>query len=181
MDCALSGVGSGPRWLAQLTFTDTRGDFLFSLAAFTAAHCMNAGNPAELNAKIQAAALGEEYIALETAGASDGTRLHGGPATGNPRLESGPPLVSGGSLSGMTHPALGAYYGTVYNQAIGPDPLGRWYQDEALWAPVRACPGCRGGAGSVDGGQVALYVGGVALLGLLAVMMFSGGPSGRRA
>jgi hypothetical protein len=71
----------------------------------------------------------------------------------------------------MAHP-LGAYYGTTYNQAIGPDSLG-------ACSGGCGCKGC-GGLGTVDTGKVALYFGGVALLGLLAVMLLPGKSERRR-
>lgn len=73
VDCTLSGVGSGPRWLAQLTFTDT--SYLGSSpTGFTVGSCVRGGNPDELNARLQVVLSTplRSYVAVETAGASDG-------------------------------------------------------------------------------------------------------------
>jgi hypothetical protein len=72
-DCRIAGTGVGPRWLAELLFTDTPyvGG---AAAALTAAYCVQGGDPAELNQRIQAilSLPNQTYIAVEIAGAGAG-------------------------------------------------------------------------------------------------------------
>jgi hypothetical protein len=71
VDCTLSGVGVGPRWMAQITFTDT----LYvgaAPASSTDARCVQGGDPAELNQRIQVVLSSGLYVALEAAGAGAG-------------------------------------------------------------------------------------------------------------
>jgi hypothetical protein len=73
VDCTLSGVGVGPRWMAQLTFTDTSypGG---SPTGFTTGICVQGGDPAEVDAQVQAvlSAPLRSYVAVEMAGAGAG-------------------------------------------------------------------------------------------------------------
>jgi hypothetical protein len=73
VDCTLSGVGVGPRWMAQITFTDTAYPGS-SPTGFTTARCVQGGDPAELNQRVQAVLSTplRSYVALEKAGAGAG-------------------------------------------------------------------------------------------------------------
>ena len=73
VDCTLEGVGVGPRWMAQLTFTDT-GYPGAAPTAFTVASCVQGGDPPELNQRVQAVLSTplRSYVALEAAGAGAG-------------------------------------------------------------------------------------------------------------
>src|SRR3989337_2104277 len=73
VDCTLEGVGVGPRWMAQLTFTDT-GYPGAAPTAITVASCVQGGDPPELNQRVQAVLSTplRSYVALEAAGAGAG-------------------------------------------------------------------------------------------------------------
>jgi len=73
VDCTLSGVGTGPRWHAQITFTDTPYAGC-SIAGTTVATCVRGGDPAEVNLRIQTVLSNANllYVALEMAGAGAG-------------------------------------------------------------------------------------------------------------
>ena len=74
VDCTLSGVGTGPRWLAQLTFTTANWDRNAPQSGATLATCVQGGDPAEVNLRIQTVLSipFRDYIALEMAGAGAG-------------------------------------------------------------------------------------------------------------
>lgn len=72
-DAALAGVGDGPRWLAELTFTTNAASGL-SVAGLTSAYCVRGGNPAELKQRIAAVLALDTgpYVCIEVAGGGTG-------------------------------------------------------------------------------------------------------------
>jgi len=76
LDCTLSGVGVGPRWLAQLSFVlEVSVAPVYAQASSIIGGAVQGGDPAELNQRIQAVIdtyPQKAYVAIEAAGAGAG-------------------------------------------------------------------------------------------------------------
>lgn len=72
-DASITGVGEGPRWMAEFTFVNDPNLYL-QPAGLTTAYCVRGGDPAELQQRIQAVLSADigNYMLVEIAGGGTG-------------------------------------------------------------------------------------------------------------